>query len=160
LSELLANVNKLRRAQAEMKESQKKEKVKPVCTIVQFAGSIFPQGDFDKLGELDRQRLVTFLNMIESPWFKQSNHLVILVADTRSDVNSRIVSLPSAQCVEIELPNAAERDKYVETFLARCDNKDLFEKGRETFVGDTAGLTLTAVEDLLQLAKGASTKVT
>lgn len=160
LANLLERVNKLRTGIAELKE-KKGEKVKPVCTIVQFAGSIFPQGDYDKLNDLDRQRLVTFLNMLESPWFKQSNHLVILVADTRLEVNSRIIGLPATQCVEIELPTAAERDKYVDTFLARCpDGTDLFEKGRKIFVEDTAGLTLNAVDDLLAMARGASVKVT
>lgn len=162
LSELLSRVNKLRQVQ-KMSASQidRKDRVKPVCTIVQFAGSIFPAGDFDKLSEIDRQRLVTFLNMVESPWFKQSNHLVILVADTRMEINSRIVAMPSSQCVEIDLPNAAERDKFVEQFLSGLPaDTDLFEKGRKIFVEDTAGLTLNAVDDLLAMARGAKAKVT
>jgi|AGTN01.1.fsa_nt_gi ATPases of the AAA+ class len=160
LSELLSRINKLRQTQKVAKEPPK-DKVKPVCTIVQFAGSIFPAGDFDKLSEIDRQRLVTFLNMIESPWFKQSNHLVILIADTRMEINSRIIGLPSSQCVEIDLPNAAERDKFVETYLGTCpEGTDLFEKGRKLFVEDTAGLTLNAVDDLLAMARGAEVKVT
>lgn len=132
--------------------------VKPVCCVVQFAGSLLPEGDFDRLAEGDRQRLVTFLNLIESPWFKSSSHLIILVADTKSEVNSRIIALPSVQHIEIELPNEVERGKFVESFTAgeaaaKTQPSKLFEKSADVFVSDTAGLALTAVQDVLEVAK-------
>ena len=65
----------------------------------------------------NRQRLITFLNMIEAPWYKSSNHLNILIADTRSEVNSRILGLPSVQSIEIQLPNETERSKFVQTYV-------------------------------------------
>jgi hypothetical protein len=131
------------------------KQVKPVCCIVQFAGSLLPDGDFDHLAEVDRQRLVTFLNLIEAPWFKGSNHLIVLIADTKSEVNSRIVALPSVQHIEIELPNAAEREKFVQSFVdhGSASTNNLFEKGADVFVSDTAGLALTAVQDVLEGAK-------
>ena len=45
-----------------------KNRYKPLCLIMQFAPSLFPEGDFDRLSELDRQRLVTFLNWINDPF--------------------------------------------------------------------------------------------
>lgn len=128
--------------------------LKPVCCVLQFAGSLFPDGDFERLPEVDRQRLVTFLNLIESPWFKSSNNLIILIADTKSEVNSRIIALPSVQHIEIELPNEAERRKFVSDFLTRNSmDETAFEKGSDMFVQDTAGLTLTALEDVLEAAR-------
>jgi hypothetical protein len=200
LQELLSSLSTMRRDN---------RSIKPLCTIVQFAGSLFPTGDFDRLAELDRQRLVTFLNLIESPWFKTGSHLIILIAETKSEVSNRIVALPSVQCVEIELPNAAERDKYVASFCgagagapagtgagstvpisgavggapagaaatgstatgtevapaatavgstpaalqAAPTPTQIFEQGQQTFVDDTAGLTLTALQDILEVAK-------
>ena len=144
LQELLSSVSTIRRDN---------KLVKPICTIVQFAGSLFPTGDFDRLAELDRQRLVTFLNLIESPWFKTGSHLIILIAETRSEVNSRIVALPSVQCTEIELPNAAERDKYVTTFFNTTPAAQVLEQGEKGFVEDTAGLTITALQDILEAAR-------
>ncbi|HEY9756947.1 MAG TPA: ATP-binding protein [Oculatellaceae cyanobacterium] len=144
LQELLNSVTTIRRDN---------KSIKPICTIVQFAGSLFPTGDFDRLAELDRQRLVTFLNLIESPWFKSGNHLIILIADTKSEVSNRIVALPSVQCVEIELPNGAERDKYITSFCTTGTDAQIFEQGQPTFVEDTAGLTLTALQDILEVAK-------
>jgi SpoVK/Ycf46/Vps4 family AAA+-type ATPase len=144
LQELLSGVTAVRRDT---------KTVKPVCTIIQFAGSLFPTGDFDRLAELDRQRLVTFLNLIESPWFKSGDHLIILIAETRSEVSNRIVALPSVQCIEIELPNAAERDKYVSNFFTTTPAAQVLEQGEQGFVDDTAGLTLTALQDILETAR-------
>jgi SpoVK/Ycf46/Vps4 family AAA+-type ATPase len=161
LQEILAAVNTIRRDS---------KQVKPVCTVIQFAGSLFPSGDFDRLAELDRQRLVTFLNLIEAPWFKNSNHLNILIADTRSEVNSRLLALPTVQSIEIELPNQIEREKFVNSFIhdgsasamsgmsmsgstTKTISAASFEKGPELFVADTAGLTLTALQDVLEGAR-------
>jgi ATP-dependent 26S proteasome regulatory subunit len=128
--------------------------VKKVLTVIQLAGSLFPQGDFDRLGELDRQRLVTFLNMIESPSFKNSGHLVILVADTRSEINRRIIGLPSVAGVELDLPNEEERRRYVTSFM-QTSGKDAvrFEKGADAFGVETTGLKLTNLQDIMEAAR-------
>lgn len=153
------------------------KQVKPVCTIIQFAGSLFPSGDFDHLAEIDRQRLITFLNMIEAPWYKSSNHLNILIADTRSEVNSRILGLPSVQSIEIQLPNQTERSKFVQTYVSGDASSGavvtsaetvaavpaptgMFEKGPDVFVADTAGLTLTALQDVLEGARRTASVIT
>src|SRR6185437_446930 len=129
------------------------KQVKPVCCVLQFAGSLLPDGDFEHLAEVDRQRLVTFLNLIEAPWFRSSSHLIALVADTRLEINSRILALPSVQHIEIELPNDAERDKYVKYFVggnggAPPATAQQFENGVDGFVADTAGLAVTAIQDI------------
>lgn len=153
LHELLAAVKKVRIDIGSAKP------VKPVCAIVRFAGSLFPSGEFNTLSDVDKQRLVTFLNLVESQWFKDSEHLLILIADTRSEVNSRILAQPSMQCVEIDLPDKAERAAYVASFLADKANKLSFEKGQDAFVEDTAGLTLAALRDLLERAHRTGTAI-
>lgn len=106
----------VKKARVDLKMSKS---VKPVCVIVRFAGSLFPAGDFNNLSDIDRQRLVTFLNLVESQWFKDSGHLLLLLADTRSEVNSRIQAQPNVHGVEVELPGEAARRVFVEHFLAR-----------------------------------------
>jgi hypothetical protein len=130
-----------------------KKPVKPVCVVLRFAGSLFPAGDFDKLPEIDRQRLVTFLNLIESQWFKDSGHLLVLLADTRSEVNSRILAQPCVHAVEIDLPDKELRKTYVERYLFGKSAKLNFSPSQDAFVEDTAGLTLTALNDLLESAR-------
>lgn len=139
----------VKRARLDIKSTKP---VKPVCTIVRFAGSLFPAGDFDKLSEIDRQRLVTFLNLIESQWFKDSGHLLVLLADTRSEVNSRVLAQPSLQSVELALPDKEQRLSYVTGFTNTKGSKIKFEPSLDAFIADTAGLTLTALKDLLEKA--------
>jgi ATPase family associated with various cellular activities (AAA) len=122
---------------------------KPLCVVFQYAGSLFPPGDFDRLSEIDRQRLVYFLDWIQSPLFQQTAHLCLLVSDTKSDANARIFSLPIVQHVEIDLPDAADRARFVEDFVRRNASARI-DGGVKTFVEDTAGLRLTNLQDLLE----------
>ena len=71
-----------------------KRTYKPLCVLMQFAPALFPEGDFDRLSELDRQRLVTFLNWINGPFFSKSGNFIVLVSDTRSEINRRVLALP------------------------------------------------------------------
>jgi hypothetical protein len=60
---------------------------------MQFAPALLPEGDFDRLSELDRQRLVTFLNWINDPLFSRNGNFIVLVSDTKSEINRRILAL-------------------------------------------------------------------
>lgn len=128
-----------------------KPEIKPLCIIVQFAGSLFPQGDFDRMGELDRQRLVYFLNWMQNRGFAMSPDLIILVSPNRSEVNSKILALPHAEHIEIQLPTENERARFVDTFC-RSHKGIRVKGGRHTLVSDSAGLTIAALEDLLETA--------
>ncbi len=154
LSEIMQSVVKVRR--------HSDPSTKPVCAILQLSGAIFPAGDFNQLSEIDRQRLVTFLNLIESPWFVSSNHLIVLLTDTRSEINSRILALPTVHCIEISLPSGDERTRYMEFFLKenKMSAPDLLDGEPRAFIDDTAGLTLTALKDLLDAARRSRLPIT
>jgi len=141
------------------KERPEGRNSRPLCVVLQFAGSIFPTGDYDRLSELDRQRLVYFLNWIQSPQFQQSANLLVLVSDTKSEVNARIGVAPTTQHVQIELPGREERAFFVDDF-ARQYADVRFEGERSAFVDDTAGLKLTSVLDLLEGSLRSGTAVT
>lgn len=127
--------------------------VKPVCAVIQFAGSIFPAGDFDRLSELDRQRLVFFLNWITSPFFVENDNLLLLVADGRSEINAKILTVPSVEPIEVELPNAEDRGRFVKTFTEnKPDIQFDFPQGSQDLIEESAGLRLTHLRDLLEVA--------
>jgi len=130
------------------------KKVKPVCVVIRFAGSLFPAGDFDRLSDADRKKLVTFLSLIESPWFQESSHLIVLVADTQSEVNARILALPAVHTTEIDLPTQSERSRFITGFKGgqRVVPVD-FEHGLDLFAQDTAGLTLRSVYGLMETGR-------
>jgi hypothetical protein len=133
-----------------------KSTYKPLCHIMQFAPSLFPEGDFDRLSELDRQRLVTFLNWINDPFFSKNGNVTLLVADTKAEVNRRVLALPVTEHVEIPLPSALERTHFVTQYVQACAHPDSllqFELSQQAFVEDTAGLKLTSLEDLLETSR-------
>jgi len=133
---------------------------KPLCVVVQFAPSVFPEGDFDRLSEVDRQRLVTVLNWINDPLFVKSGNLIVLVSGTRSEVNRRILALPTSHHVEVALPTAAERERFAAHFVAKVGRPVRFADGQAAFVADTAGLRLTSIDDLLETAARSGDPVT
>jgi len=140
------------------KGSSKEEKTKPLCIIVRFSGSIFPKGDFSSLSELDRQRLVYFLSWMHDPRFVESKNLVILVSDTKTEVNSKISVIPSAAHIEIQLPDLVERKQFVEVYLK--DHEITFEGEIESFCQNTAGMTFPNLRDLLEVAHRKRVQIT
>jgi hypothetical protein len=129
---------------------------KPLCLVLQFAPALFPEGDFDHLSELDRQRLVTFLNWINDPFFSHSGNVLVLVSDTRAEMNRRVLAPPVTAHVEIPLPSTRERAHFVTQYMQAGAHPHLtlqFEPNQQAFVEDTAGLKLTSLEDLLETAR-------
>lgn len=151
LAQMLQAVTLVRLSQ----KQQKQQEDKPVCIIVQLADAIFPRGSFGQVDQLDRQRLVRFLKLIESQWFKDSAHLIILIAESAEEINSQIVGLPSVRPIQVGFPSDAERGKFIASFSSSANenaSKISYEKGPNAFVADSAGLTLTALEALLKVA--------
>lgn len=147
---LLREITEMARRAAEQKPN-----VKPVCTIIRLAGAFFPPGDFGKLSELDRSRLATLLSWLSDPGYLAGNHVTILIAENRSELNSRILSLPSCQSVEVGFPNGATRThfiaKQVKVYAKAPDTDEpTFESSLEEFASDTAGLGLNAISSLLE----------
>ena len=127
------------------------EAIRPLCVVMQYAGALFPAGDFTRLSELDRQRLVLFLHWANDPVFVGGPDLLLLINPVKSEVSSKITALPATDHQEIQLPGRRERKAFVEWARKRHDRLR-FEGGWEKFVDDAAGLTLTSIKDLLELA--------
>lgn len=146
-------------ADAFIRVRRMEKETKPLCVLVQHAGALFPEGDYSRLSELDRQRLVFFLNWITDPLFLASDCLIVLVSDTMSELNSKIVGRPGTEHIEIQLPTVTERQRFVETFLAKEPTVS-FETTQQRFIEDTAGLMLTSIRDLLGTSVYTRTPVT
>lgn len=125
--------------------------VKPMCIIFQFSGSLFPEGDYSRLTELDRQRLILFLNWVSTPMFRDNPDLLILINNVKTEINSKISALPYCVHQAIDLPSKPERKAFVRFFTAFNPTVEC-EQGEEKFVEDTAGMSLNHIEDMLELA--------
>ncbi len=127
------------------------EKTQPMCVVVQYAGALFPQGDYSRLSELERQCLISFLSWVSGPMFRDSPELLILVNSVKSELNSKILALPHAEHMEIDLPGLEDRRSFVRHFsLERPAVK--FADGEDTFSEDTAGLSLHNIKDMMEVA--------
>ena len=134
-----------------------KRPVRPACIILPHAGALFPAGDYGRMSELDRQRLVFLLNWINSPLFAGQAPLLVMITDTRSELNSKILELPHAAAIEVKLPDATERSDYVDLMVRQLqarytDTTVTFEGGMADFAQSTTGLTLSSIGDMLEAA--------
>lgn len=127
------------------------ETIRPLCIVMQYSGALFPAGDFTRLSELDRQRLVFFLHWAADPKFSRSPDLVLLINPVKSEMSAKITSLPVATHIEIQLPQLPERRSFVDWFR-RHHEKLRFEGGWERFSKEAAGLTLASIRELLEVA--------
>ncbi len=134
------------------------ESIRPLCVVLQYAGAFFPAGDFTRLSELDRQRLVLFLHWANDPLFVGGPDLLLLINPVKSEVSAKITALPATDHQEIQLPDAGERRAFVEWFRKRHESLR-FEGGWQNFVDDAAGLTLTSIRDLLEVAHRSGRRV-
>ncbi len=125
--------------------------VKPLCVVFQFAGALFSAGDYSRLSELDRQCLVSFLAWVSGPLFREGPELLILINPVKSEINAKILSLPHAVHTEIDLPDFDDRKQFVGFFISHHEGIR-FTDGREKFAEDTAGLALSNIKDLLEVA--------
>lgn len=147
-------------AQAVANARLTKPEFRRLCIIVDYGGALFPAGDFDRLSEADRLRLVHFLGWVGSPFMATSEHLIVLVADTKAEVNSRLFGLPSTQTIEIDLPTSDDRNRFTRGWLAERQGTIDVEGGLDQFIADTAGVKLVAVEDLLEETYYRKTRLT
>jgi hypothetical protein len=125
--------------------------IKPMCVIFQFAGALFTEGDYSRLSELDRQRLVSFLDWVSDPLFREGPELLVLINPVKSEINSKITALPPSVHMEIDLPDLDERRHFIDYFIL-FHRSVHFTQGREKFAEDTAGLALHNIKDLLEVA--------
>ncbi len=133
--------------------------IKPLCVLFQYAGALFPTGDFGRLGDLDRQRLVVFLSWVNHPNFTHSPDLLVLANDVKSEINHKINALPHCTHYEIQLPDKNDREAFVNWFNGEGP-KIRFKNGKGRYIENTAGLKLTHLKDMLEEARRTSTAIT
>jgi len=133
--------------------------IKPLCVVFQYAGALFPTGDFTRMNDLDRQRLVSFLAWVNDPGFAQSPDLLILVNDVKSEINPKIQRLPHSAHLEIPLPNHDDRYAFI-TWFNDQGKEVRWRDGKMRFVENTAGLKLTHLKDMMEVARRTRRSIT
>lgn len=138
---------------------QEEPHIKPLCVLFQYAGALFPTGDFGRLNDLDRQRLVVFLSWVNDPVFTQSPDFLILVNDVKSELNTKIHRLPHGVHFEVPLPDQKDRHSFV-TWFNKQGDKVRFRDGKTNFIENTAGLRLTHLKDMMEVSRRTRKSIT
>jgi SpoVK/Ycf46/Vps4 family AAA+-type ATPase len=138
------------------------KELKPVVFIVRLAGTLFPEGELNRLPELDKNRLAFYYAWLTQPEFRDERDFFILLSRTNSEVNSLIRALPHTANVSIPLPDETQRRQFVEHFVKnpKAGEALQLEGGTERFVAESAGLTLEVIKDLFEEAVSIKAPVT
>ncbi len=141
---------------------KKHAELKPLAIIVRLAGTLFPEGEINRLPELDKNRLAFFYAWLTQPEFRDEKDFFILLNRTNSEVNSLLRALPHTASISIPLPDEEQRQQFVEHFLKNPKFGEALqlEGGKERFIADSAGLTLEVLKDLFEDAVSEKKPVT
>jgi SpoVK/Ycf46/Vps4 family AAA+-type ATPase len=141
---------------------KKHSELKPLAIIVRLAGTLFPEGEINRLPELDKNRLAFFYAWLTQPEFRDEKDFFILLNRTNSEVNSLLRALPHTAGISIPLPDEEQRRQFVEHFLKNPKFGEALqlEGGKERFIADSAGLTLEVLKDLFEDAVSEKKPVT
>jgi transitional endoplasmic reticulum ATPase len=115
-----------------------------VAIIVHYAGTIAPAGEEHFLAQQDRVNIVRLHQWSMSPLLAAKDNVVILLAESLPEMNSRLVSNPRIAAVQIPLPDQAARA----AMIARID-QSIDAANRERLAAQTAGLRLVQIDQIL-----------
>lgn len=125
------------------------KKTKPLCIFMRGAGLLFPRKADGDLSVDQSQRLQLFLNWMRSDEFTKSGHVVVLLASAIADVKETILQLQNCGQVEIPLPTTKERERFVQHFMVKNQDRDWGLSIGE-IVTSTPGLQLSTLSDILE----------
>jgi AAA+ superfamily predicted ATPase len=123
-----------------------------VAVIINFLETIIPAGEIGYLGGEDRNSLVSLQRWITSSRLLSSDNIVILIAESLSDVNPRIRENSRLATIKIPYPDTPERLDFIRFY--NVSNPGLkMEMSEDQLAGLTSGLNRVHVHSLLRSAQ-------
>ncbi len=110
--------------------------------LVENADVLLPEGQLHQLGAAYQARIIQMREWFADPEFGAGKDVVILVSESKSQINHRLTRLPQMLTCEIVLPNLQERRHFIEWF-------------EKTHVKDDGTLKLWGTKDDLAFLTGA-----
>lgn len=127
------------------------------AVILDYIETIVPNGDLSFMGEADKANLVTLQRLGGDPGLLASDNLVVMVTETLSDVQRRLVASSHIAPVDVHLPSAEDRAQFLRVQDRRGVTAEITD---EQVVKVTAGLSLIQVRALLRHARQSHEPVT
>ena len=110
-----------------LRVAEEQEKWKGVTLIIDFPEKLIPATEVASASVEERMNLVTFLNWAAAPEMAKLDIGVILVTESAAELNERLLQNPYVAQVRIDLPDAEERLRFLQSGWA------------EAMAGGTAG---------------------
>ena len=123
-----------------------------VIIIIEGAEFLVPDGEISRMADIDRQRVSICRDWFSDPGFVNARDSVVLLSESLSTLNEKIVRLPQVLAVEVPSPNLLERCQLIRWFNKQQpdDNKLKLWDTQETLAKMTAGLSSHALLQLLR----------
>lgn len=130
--------------------------------IIEGAEFLIPEGEISRMGDVDRQRVSVCRDWFSDSGFVNGKDTVVLLSESLSILNEKVVRLPQVLEVEVSSPSEADRADLIRWFNKQLpdDNKLKLWDTQETLSKMTAGLSAHALLQLLRHTSHLKRKLT
>ncbi len=137
-----------------LRVAEEKEKWRGITLIIDFPEKLIPVTEEANASVEERMNLVTFLKWAAAPEMAHLDIGVILVTESAAELNARLLQNPYVAQVRIDLPDADERLRFLQSGWAEAlaDGKPIAEwsdLSAQDLATRTAGLNLLRIRHLL-----------
>ncbi len=142
-----------------------REKWQGITLIIHFPEKLIPATEEAGASTEERLNLVTFLKWAAAPEMATLDIGIILVAESAAELNPRLLQNPYVAQVRIDLPDAAERLRFLQSGWAEAlaGNRpwsDWSDLSAEDLANRTAGLNLLRIRHFIAEAVRNGARVT
>ena len=148
-----------------LRVADEKEKWRGITLIIDFPEKLIPANEEANASTDERMNLVTFLKWAAAPEMARLDIGVILVTESATELNARLLQNPYVAQVRIDLPDAEERQRFLQSGWAEvmADGKAFSEWSDfapPEVAARCAGLNLLRIRHFLAEAIRNNTRVT
>lgn len=123
-----------------------------VAVLIDQASFLFPSGEPGRTSFAAAAMLVTLLNWAKSPHVKKMPMAFVLMDERRADLSERLSASPHVASIEIPLPAAAERERFIKATSGARDLATFSDFDVPTLAKLTAGISLIDIAVLVKMA--------
>src|SRR5436189_1159063 len=148
-----------------LRVAEEKEKWRGITLIIDFPEKLIPANEEANASTDERMNLVTFLKWAAAPEMARLDIGVILVTESAGELNARLLQNPYVAQVDIDLPDADERLRFLQSGWAEeMAGAKAFSEWSDFSAQElavrTAGLNMLRVRHFLAEAIRNGTRVT
>jgi SpoVK/Ycf46/Vps4 family AAA+-type ATPase len=123
-----------------------------VAVVINFLETIFPAGEIGYMSSDDRNALVSMQRWLTSSRFLETDNLVILIAESVSDVHPRIRENSRLATIKVPYPDEEQRRAFLRDFFANypIEKNELSD---DQLAAVSSGLNLVHLRSMLCAAR-------